>query len=237
MLDRWHGQDPEANDRLLDSLAVDTAGMTEEQKFNLGRRLTQANNQGIRPTPNYDEIEQTIIPDRLDGGYLALDTDPNTGQVRTIKIGRDGERVGYTLGTDRYDEGRDRYENWDVFYDWETDSLKRAANVQSDNPSTTVTETENAWWLRGPEPPDGLTIVAPADGGPEPEPAAADNINDALKSNDWSALSDLAASQPDRVLTFADGTTTTLSAVRNPGPGRQGTLRQRNCGPGHLPGK
>ena len=130
--DRWHGQDPHANRRLLDYLGVDTEGLTEEQIDNLARRTTQANNVGIRPTQDMDQIAETLIPDRLDGGYLALSTDPNTGEVRTVKVGRDGERVGYTIGTGRYDTGKERYESWEVYYDWETDSLKRADNVATD---------------------------------------------------------------------------------------------------------
>ena len=76
---KWHGQDPAANLSLLGYLGTDTEGLSEEQIATLASRATQANNVGIRSTQNMEQISSTLIPDRLDGGYLALSTDPNTG--------------------------------------------------------------------------------------------------------------------------------------------------------------
>ena len=64
----------------------------------------------------------TRIDDLLDGGYMALDTDPNTGQTRTVKVGRDG-RVSYSLGDQMYNTGKERSDTWTGNYNWDTDSL------------------------------------------------------------------------------------------------------------------
>ena len=76
------------------------------------------------PTNDYGG---TLIPNRLDGGSVGRDVDPNTGQPRTVHVGRDG-RVNYSDAF-RYDEHKQNYDTWDTYYDWETDSMRRANNV------------------------------------------------------------------------------------------------------------
>ena len=81
------------------------------------------------PTNDYGG---TLIPNRLDGGSVGRDVDPNTGQPRTVHVGRDG-RVSYSDAF-RYDEHKQNYDTWDTYYDWETDSMRRANNVDQTGP-------------------------------------------------------------------------------------------------------